>query len=251
MSKRVDMTGKQFGTLTVLRIDEERHKQDVELHKAGKIDRVRIHWLCQCSKCGKIYSIRGENLRSGNTKGCQCDMFERVGEKQKKTNEIVYRDDYIVKIKSSNTDDIIIVDAEKYDEISQYCWYISNSGYAITRDTKTRKQILLHRLVLFGYDNVVNSDIIDHANRDKLDDRLCNLRICDASDNAKNHSLSVRNTSGVVGVNYSSQYKKWRAFVTDDQKFISLGYYKTKEEAIAARLAGERKYYGEFAPSLN
>lgn len=251
MSKRVDMTGKQFGTLTVLRIDEERHKQDVELHKAGKIDRVRIHWLCQCSKCGKIYSIRGENLRSGNTKGCQCDMFERVGEKQKKINEIVYRDDYIVKIKSSNTDDIIIVDAEKYDEISQYCWYISNSGYAITRDTKTRKQILLHRLVLFGYDNVVNSDIIDHANRDKLDDRLCNLRICDASDNAKNHSLSVRNTSGVVGVNYSSQYKKWRAFVTDDQKFISLGYYKTKEEAIAARLAGERKYYGEFAPSLN
>ena len=173
------------------------------------------------------------------------------GEKQKKTNEIVYRDDYIVKIKSSNTDDIIIVDAEKYDEISQYCWYISNSGYAITRDTKTRKQILLHRLVLFGYDNVVNSDIIDHANRDKLDDRLCNLRICDASDNAKNHSLSVRNTSGVVGVNYSSQYKKWRAFVTDDRKFISLGYYKTKEEAIAARLAGERKYYGEFAPSLN
>ena len=251
MSKRVDMTGKQFGTLTVLRIDEERHKQDVELHKAGKIDRVRIHWLCQCSKCGKIYSIRGENLRSGNTKGCQCDMFERVGEKQKKINEIVYRDDYIVKIKSSNTDDIIIVDAEKYDDISQYCWYISNSGYAITRDTKTRKQILLHRLVLFGYDNVVNSDIIDHANRDKLDDRLCNLRICDASDNAKNHSLSVRNTSGVVGVNYSSQYKKWRAFVTDDQKFISLGYYKTKEEAIAARLAGERKYYGEFAPSLN
>lgn len=251
MSKRVDMTGKQFGTLTVLRIDEERHKQDVELHKAGKIDRVRIHWLCQCSKCGKIYSIRGENLRSGNTKGCQCDMFERVGEKQKKTNEIVYRDDYIVKIKSSNTDDIIIVNAEKYDEISQYCWYISNSGYAITRDTKTRKQILLHRLVLFGYDNVVNSDIIDHANRDKLDDRLCNLRICDASDNAKNHSLSVRNTSGVVGVNYSSQYKKWRAFVTDDRKFISLGYYKTKEEAIAARLAGERKYYGEFAPSLN
>lgn len=251
MSKRVDMTGKQFGTLTVLRIDEERHKQDVELHKAGKIDRVRVHWLCQCSKCGKIYSIRGENLRSGNTKGCQCDMFERIGEKQRKENEVIYKDELIVKIKSSNTDDVITIDADMYDKISPYCWYVTNWGYAMTRDPETGKQILLHRFIVFGYENIINDDIVDHANRNRLDDRICNLRVCTLSDNSKNQSISIRNSSGAIGVNYSNQYKKWRAFVTDKGKFISLGYYKTKEEAIAARLAGERKYYGEFAPSLN
>ena len=75
--------------------------------------------------------------------------------------------------------------------------------------------------------------------------------LCEPSDNAKNQSLSARNTSGQIGVSYSSQFHKWRAYVGDNRKYISLGYYKTKEEAIAARLAGEKKYYGEFAPSLN
>lgn len=46
MSKRVDMTGKQFGTLTVLKIDEERHKQDVELHE---------EMACFCNRQTKIY----------------------------------------------------------------------------------------------------------------------------------------------------------------------------------------------------
>lgn len=249
--KRVDMTGKEICTLTVIKMDEERHENDMKLYKEGKIDRVRVYWLCECSKCGKTYSIRGENLRSGNTKGCQCDMFKRIGDKQKKQNEIVYQDESIVKFKSSNTDDVITVDADKYDEISKYCWYVTNFGYAMTRDVKTKKQIMLHRLLVFGYDNVVNDEIIDHANRDRLDDRLCNLRVCEPSDNAKNQSLSARNTSGQTGVSYSSQFHKWRAYVCDKRKYISLGYYKTKEEAIAARLAGEKKYYGEFAPSLN
>lgn len=35
-----------------------------------------------------------------------------------------------------------------------------------------------------------------------------------------------------------------------NKNFISLGYYEKFEDAVQARLSGERKYYGEFAPSI-
>lgn len=77
-----DLTGMSFGTLTVVGFDEERHNQDIIKKQNGEISRIRRYWLCYCSKCQKTYSIRGENLLSGNTKGCVCDMHDRIGDKK-------------------------------------------------------------------------------------------------------------------------------------------------------------------------
>jgi len=38
--------------------------------------------------------------------------------------------------------------------------------------------------------------------------------------------------------------KKWQAAITVKGKQISLGYFETKDEAIAARKAAEHKYLG-------
>ena len=75
-----------------------------------------------------------------------------------------------------------------------------------------------------------------------------NLRICSTSDNAKNISIPSNNTSGIIGVSWCKQWNKWRAFVCIEGKYISLGYYKDKNDAIIARLKGEKEYYKEFAP---
>ena len=63
-----------------------------------------------------------------------------------------------------------------------------------------------------------------------------------------NQSLRKDNTSGISGVNWKKDRNKWHAVITINKKKINLGYYISKEDAIKARLKGEKEYFGEFAP---
>ena len=54
----IDMVGKQFGRLTVIKsVGTDRHNS--------------INWLCQCS-CGNTKVIDGRSLRRGSTRSCGC-----------------------------------------------------------------------------------------------------------------------------------------------------------------------------------
>ena len=50
-------------------------------------------------------------------------------------------------------------------------------------------------------------------------------------------------SSGVSGVNWEPRRKRWRAKITVKRKTIFLGYFKKKEDAIKARIEGEKKYW--------
>jgi len=58
MGKFIDLTGKQFGRLTVL-------------EKVNKPTSKRIHWKCQC-ECGKIVFPETGQLNDGRCKSCGC-----------------------------------------------------------------------------------------------------------------------------------------------------------------------------------
>jgi hypothetical protein len=88
---------------------------------------------------------------------------------------------------------------------------------------------------------------IDHVNGDKSDNRFCNLRLSTNQQNLWNRDKLATNTSGHRGVAKSNAGKPWRAFVTVNKRYVSLGQFDTFEAAVAARLDGERRYYGEFA----
>ena len=90
--------------------------------------------------------------------------------------------------------------------------------------------------------------IIDHINRDKLDNRKCNLRISDKTGNNRNVGLQKNNTSGITGVGWNRQMNKWIAQITVNYKTIYLGSFNDKEDAIKCRLTAEKKYFGEYAP---
>lgn len=244
-----DLTGKSFGSLDVIAFDEERHKQDVDLRKSGKLKRVRRYYLCKCKICGNVVSVRGENLVSGNTKGCGCDMYKKTAAGIRKHNLYVYDDSmkcYIGKL--SNSDNIFLVDIDDYDKVSEYCWYETCYGYAATRINKS-KQVLLHRFIVYGADS--NDELtVDHINRNRLDCRKSNLRECPMHKNSFNKGLSVRNKTGITGVAKCKDSDKWRAYIGYDYHCISLGYYDTKDEAVAARKQAESDYFGEYAPVL-
>ena len=64
----IDLTGKTFGKLTVIK----------------EIDSLKHHtvWLCRC-QCGKETQVEVSNLRNGNTQSCGCLRGERLGDRRR------------------------------------------------------------------------------------------------------------------------------------------------------------------------
>ena len=57
MGKFIDLTGRKFGRLTVLR--------------RGRNCGASAGWICECD-CGTIRNVSGSHLRNGHTKSCGC-----------------------------------------------------------------------------------------------------------------------------------------------------------------------------------
>jgi len=78
---------------------------------------------------------------------------------------------------------------------------------------------------------------IDHINGVRDDNRMVNLRLTDRTGNNRNACLRRDSTSGCQGVHWYVRTRRWRAQIG----FQHLGYFNTKESAIAARKAAERE----------
>jgi hypothetical protein len=89
---------------------------------------------------------------------------------------------------------------------------------------------------------------IDHIDGNEFNNKKSNLRGCTQNENNKNRKLNKNNISGVKGVRWSDKIPtpKWHAYIHYNKRFKSLGYYYDFEDAVAARLKAEEKYFGEF-----
>lgn len=118
-------------------------------------------------------------------------------------------------------------------------------GYVKSGNSINEPLIQLHRYIL----DITNRNIkVDHIDRNPLNNRKSNLRICTSQENTCNQGLSKINTSGITGVNWTNKDNRWRAYITYKGKRIHLGQYINIDDAIKARLQAEKKYFGEFAP---
>ena len=84
--------------------------------------------------------------------------------------------------------------------------------------------------------------LIDHIDGNGLNNKICNLRDVDQTTNMQNASLSVRNTSGHVGVHFDKARGKWAASIRANYINIRLGRFKCITAAILARKSAELKY---------
>ena len=134
-------------------------------------------------------------------------------------------------------DDYDRVIKERYSLTVTYDDTIHNFYVAFTKKPSNSNSRLLHRYIL----NPPNGMTIDHINRNPLDNRKCNLRICTQFINNQNQS---HNTSGKVGVSYCKKDYKYKAYIKVNGKQINLGYYKNFDDAVKARIEGEKKYFG-------
>jgi hypothetical protein len=108
------------------------------------------------------------------------------------------------------------------------------------------RQYKAHRLAWLYVHGQWPANDIDHINGDHLDNRIANLRPATRSQNNMNNEGRTTKSSVRRGVSWHSQMNKWRAYITVDLKQISLGLFDKQEDAIAARLAAEKSFFGDF-----
>ena len=147
-----------------------------------------------------------------------------------------------------------VIDVADVHLVDQYNWCAQvcrGHVYAIrhsARDLVTRKQtlIIMHR-VITGAPSEME---VDHQDRDGLNNRRSNLRVCTRSQNAFNRKRSIANTSGVKGVFFEKEYGKWIAYVCVDGFNARIGRFDTLAEAAAARSGAAAVMHGKFARDL-
>jgi hypothetical protein len=105
---------------------------------------------------------------------------------------------------------------------------------------------LAHRLAWFWVHGEWPSEI-DHANGDRTDNRLENLRLCSRVENTWNMKTPKTNKSGFKGVSFFKPRKKWRATIKIDGKAKTLGYFNDPALAHQAYVDAITKHRGEFA----
>lgn len=252
MRKIDNIIGKSIRGVDVLEFDNQAYERDLERKKNGETKHVRPRYICRCHFCGAVKSISANELfrkprhgRQPEEIGCGCRKSEHIGESRRKTNSYVYDADQQCYIGTDSAGNKFLISVDSYNDVCQYCWKL-DGRYFRAYIPKIKRQILLHRYVFFGLDNIDCSDKIDHINGDRYDCRLTNLRRCNHAQNMMNRKLGTNNKSGVVGVEWYKAGNKWRAELQKDHKRVYCQYFDNFDDAVKGRRDAELKYFGAY-----
>lgn len=140
------------------------------------------------------------------------------------------------------TGDFAIVDDDIFELVSGWHWHFD--GHAVYN--KFRGIVTyLHKLI-FG--DVPKGKLIDHIDRNPLNNLRSNLREATSSQNNINKApyAVFKGTSKYKGVSKTS-HGTFRARIKLNRKQINIGHYKTEIEAAIAYNIKAKELFGEFA----
>lgn len=227
---RHSLVGQTFGRLKVL-------KQADDYVNPSGVHYAQYECECQCKNKTHVI-VQAQKLKSGHTKSCGCLNIES----HYKRNKYDLSNDY--GIGYTNNREQFYFDLEDYEKIKDYTWYLDKDGYVVS--DKEYMHYKMHRVIMNAKDGCDVDHI--HGKNTRNDNRKHNLRICTRSENARNKTTTSRNTSGFIGVYWNSKIHRWQAKLRINGIDKYLGSFVNKQDAINARIAGEQKYFGEFAP---
>lgn len=144
-----------------------------------------------------------------------------------------------------------LVDNEVAERIGGFKWLAQTTKtgvYAARADySKGRRYLLLHREIT----NCPPGLVVDQINHDTLDNRLCNLRVCQPFQNAANTrkqlSTKLSRFKGVAFVPYLNRKNPWMAFINHRGERHHLGYWPQEEIAARIRDKAAMQLHGAFA----
>lgn len=119
------------------------------------------------------------------------------------------------------------------------------NGYIVINIGK--KLLYAHRLVFEMEGGIPDGMEVDHINGDPSDNRRCNLRLCDSSENNFNTKRPSTNTSGIKNVHFDTGTGKFRVRIRCKGLHKHIGLFETIEEAGEAARIARQQLHKEFA----
>lgn len=137
----------------------------------------------------------------------------------------------------------MLISKQDVQNCLKYKWYLSKSGYPVTytsvdKTEKFGRGLKMHRLL---EPIVPQGMVVDHINRDKLDNRRSNLRICTIAENGYNKTR----TKKYKGIKKTKN--GWTANITKDGKKHEIRDISTEEQAAKIYDAMAEELFGHFA----
>jgi len=139
------------------------------------------------------------------------------------------------------------VDDCDYDALSRWKWtahYNKCGRRWYAERNGGQKTISMHRQLM----DFPEGQIVDHKDRNGLNNQRSNLRLATRSQNNANRAASRNNlTSKFLGVAFEKDRRKWTARIRKNRKGYRLGSFNTEHEAAIAYNEAAKKLHGEFA----
>ena len=116
--------------------------------------------------------------------------------------------------------------------------YTKRNGYISYRITINQKHYSVSRVIahaFLGLDINNPQQVVDHIDRNPLNNCITNLRIV-------THQQNMFNTNA-KGYHWYKRDKKWRARICVNYKDIYIGQFDTEDEARTAYIQAKEKYH--------
>lgn len=226
MPNKIDLTGKKFERLTVMR-------------EVGRNTSRKVLWECLCD-CGNIKVTHTGNLRNREAKSCGCYNVEynrvihtthghsgtRNGEKRigRSPEHRTWRD-MINRCTNPNGQDYDLYMGRGIKVCDR--WLHSFETFYKDMGTRPSPKHSIDRINVSG------------------DYEPSNCRWATPSEQTINQRLRVDNKSGHKGVFWDSRKGKWQVSIGVNRKQINIGDFDTKEQAIDARKQAELQYHNK------
>jgi len=137
-----------------------------------------------------------------------------------------------------------IVDSADYYRLVKFQWFATGSYNTFYAARAHRgKTVKMHREITGAPGHLV----VDHIDRNGLNNRKSNLRVCTNAQNVRNAGPRGNGLSRYKGVSRHTRGKKWTAVIQLNNKTHYLGYFDNEIDAAKAYDKRASQLHGEFA----
>jgi len=141
---------------------------------------------------------------------------------------------------------VALVDDDDYEFLSRITWYSDTKGYARHRVRFSSTEVItlrMHRVIMKAGKGIE----VDHIDGNKLNNQKFNLRFATDGENKRNQKMYRNNTSGLKGVTWHKDKKRWTVQIGLDGRKLWLGQFRDREDAAKCYADAAIKYHGEFS----